>query len=342
MAHKALFLCTLVLLVLCSVYSTNGQNGCNQNGAWPTDAFSQLISNLTSLSFSADRLTYAENTIQSQNRGLTANQTVQILQTLSFTVQKVNFITNTSNYMLGLTCYSVITILNQISFSSERLTILPILTNLTIDLSLYNETIVNAFSMSSDREACRKIIANSVQFSCVWGDVTSKRRLLFIVDKSGSMETAFRASDGLTYTRLQYVSKELSMIISKVLRDYQFFNVMYFSSNAQTVFNGVQPVNNQSITSALRFVQSFQPVGGTNMLGALQSAILDKTLNAIFLLSDGQPDDGQNNAILSIAKNWGNPINTISFQAGGTYDPKASAFMLQIAQASKGVYRSTN
>jgi len=52
--------------------------------------------------------------------------------------------------------------------------------------------------------------------------------------------------------------------------------------------------------------------------------------------------------ILAAAQQWSKagqngprPVNTICFQPGGQYDPKATQFMLDLAKTTGGVFRLT-
>jgi hypothetical protein len=138
------------------------------------------------------------------------------------------------------------------------------------------------------------------------------------------------------------------------------FNVISFSDYPTSWKPGVVQVNQANIASAISFVSSLTPGfkykiyflltfllgGGTAMLSALQAAFSDPNAIAVYLLSDGIPTDASFQTILSAASRWsasGVPpyiLNSVSFQAGGIYDPDAAQFMFQLAQETGGIYRS--
>jgi len=83
---------------------------------------------------------------------------VGILNSFSFSDTKVRAVMEADRYILGLTCDGVADILRQLPFSNDKLTILPTFLNTIIDPE-NNETIVNVFSMSSDKAKAREILA---------------------------------------------------------------------------------------------------------------------------------------------------------------------------------------
>jgi len=320
--------------------------GCDQSGALDSASFNALVGKINSYSFVEQKLGVLTTYLTTLNLGFSSTQVTSLLSLYTFSAYQVKVLQASSPYILGLYCSDVVKILNTFSFSKDKLIVLPYLTNLTIDLATANTTILSAFSFSADKQVAQDIIANSVALSCVWGSMTKYKTLMFIVDCSGSMSTPFKSSlDGTTWTRLQYVTSQLDTILTQVLQGYQWFNVEYFSSGYQLAFAKAVQVTNANTAAAAAFSQKFPANGGTYMLNAITAATQDRSLDTIFLLSDGQPDPaGQTAAILTAVQQWtalGNrTMNTISFQAGGTFDPKASAFMQQIAITGHGVFRS--
>jgi len=325
------------------------QTGCDQNGAWSDTAFNQLTNQLTAIQNEITRTDELLNIVNSQDAGFTSTQVVSLLELYVNEINQEDILINISSYILGMYCADVTTILDTYNNELVRLEVLPFLTNLTIDLATNNQTILTAFVNYFNIKDAQAIIDRSVPLSCVWGDVTKDKNVLFIVDRSGSMSTTFTsAQDGKVYSRIQYVGIQLIQILQDTLRSYQNFNVLYFSDSTAILFTAVQPVNDVNVNAAISWINKFTASGGTNMLGAMQTAVKDTSLDAIFLLSDGEPNAGQGQAVINLAQSWsqGNsphsPVNTISFQAGGTFDPAAATFMSTVASVSGGVYRSVN
>jgi von Willebrand factor A domain-containing protein 3 len=49
-------------------------------------------------------------------------------------------------------------------------------------------------------------------------------------------------------------------------------------------------VDGESINSALQWIQTLSAQGGTNILGAIKFGLSDLNTEAIYLLTDGRPD----------------------------------------------------
>merc|ERR1712146_810376 len=76
------------------------------------------------------------------------------------------------------------------------------------DLDPNNQTIIDAFTFSSDKAKAAKLIANASPISCLFGDVNQRKHIVFIIDYSGSMSTTMRTPTGATVTRLQFVQSQ--------------------------------------------------------------------------------------------------------------------------------------
>lgn len=119
-------------------------------------------------------------------------------------------------------------------------------------------------------------------------------RVIFIVDVSGSMNEGlvndYRGSAGKN--RMEVAKGELAKCI-KGLDPGALFNIYAFSSGVDTWLDGsLAAANEQNRESALTFVEKLGALGGTNLYGALKAAFEDPDVDTIFVLSDGEPSEG--------------------------------------------------
>ncbi len=153
------------------------------------------------------------------------------------------------------------------------------------------------------------------------------------------MATQFNLN-GVTYTRLSYVQKEINEVIRYQLRSDQQFNVEVFSSSTGFWAPGLQPVTAANIDSAVAYSSALQAGGGTATGAALTAAFAQKSVEAIYLLSDGVPDDPAGAYLIAQQLEAQNPIpiycTALAADAGG------KQFLSKVATLTKGVYREIN
>jgi len=106
------------------------------------------------------------------------------------------------------------------------------------------------------------------------------RELIFIVDTSGSMH-------GYPLKK----SKEAMKKLIEGMRPLDMFNVVRFAGDTGTLWNKPRPYTSSHANKALRYIESFQGRGGTEMqkgiLEALAQPAAEGYLRIAFLLTDG-------------------------------------------------------
>jgi Ca-activated chloride channel family protein len=112
-------------------------------------------------------------------------------------------------------------------------------------------------------------------------DAVLPRETIFIIDTSGSMSGA----------SLTQAKQALLTAIAR-LRSSDRFNVIEFNSTARRIFDESRVADRSTIAEALRWVESLESTGGTEMLGAVQLAF-ETTPNAnevrqVLFITDGQ------------------------------------------------------
>ena len=108
------------------------------------------------------------------------------------------------------------------------------------------------------------------------------REAIFIIDNSGSM-----AGESMVQAKLA-LANALTRLTPK-----DTFNIVRFDDTYELVFPSAVPADRENIGHALRFVQNLQAEGGTEMLPALQAALIDhnssdtKRIRQVIFITDG-------------------------------------------------------
>jgi len=118
---------------------------------------------------------------------------------------------------------------------------------------------------------------------------------------------------------------------------HHYFTLVQCSSHTFSWREGLVPCTPQNLAVALQWVQSLQAVGSTNVISALKVAIFIPSVEAIYLLTDGNSDQSITQ-ILSELSQWPHiPVHTVSFN----YDNgQANRLLAQLAIATGGQFHS--
>ena len=145
-------------------------------------------------------------------------------------------------------------------------------------------------------------------------------------------------------SRMRRAMIELSQAI-EALDPATEFTVILFSGSVRSWRKQLLEASEVNKRKAIRFVQQYYRANLTNTYSALRTALkIDDNLEAIYLISDGEPTTGsvtdpaeivhditRRNAFRYIA------INTVGIALTGT----AKGFMQQLAEQNGGEYRDT-
>ncbi len=163
----------------------------------------------------------------------------------------------------------------------------------------------------ADREA-------ELRGTTFFGISTESNRVLFVLDLSGSMLFSMvprnnpeddtnggrqpdLPRDG-ERSRLQEAQLALKKAIGGMGRG-GVFNVVFYASDVWTWEDSLVETDDEAISDALRMVDELEAVGGTNIYGALQTALdiagaeggdtwSEPVIDTIYFLSDGRPSVG--------------------------------------------------
>jgi HEAT repeat protein len=121
------------------------------------------------------------------------------------------------------------------------------------------------------------------------------RRVLFILDVSGSMEEKlnddYKGRKG--WSRMEVARDEMKKCLEN-LDSGAFFNVMVFSSGVEKWTDGaLVACDDVHRAQALAYVDKLLAFGGTNLYDSLKEAFADPEIDTIFLMSDGEPSQGE-------------------------------------------------
>ncbi len=112
-------------------------------------------------------------------------------------------------------------------------------------------------------------------------------RMLFVIDRSGSMREATHYQ-----TRLQSAKQELTRVIEELSPETDF-GIMVFDTTVQSWRSTLLPATKTNKLAAVAFVQRIQLGDKTNTHAVLSEALeFDDQLEAVFMLTDGQPTTG--------------------------------------------------
>lgn len=93
------------------------------------------------------------------------------------------------------------------------------------------------------------------------------------------------------------------------------------------------PPTSQSLSAARQWVASLEAGGSTDTLGVLKMALSIDRVEAIYLLTDGRPDQSSETILAQLQNVKSIPVHTISFNCA---DSRANRFLARLASATGG------
>ena len=112
--------------------------------------------------------------------------------------------------------------------------------------------------------------------------------VVFILDISGSMDSRF----SLTETYYQHFSKALIETVLELKADTPF-NIVLFSSGVRSWKSDLVESSEKNRLGAQKWLEKTTPGGGTNLYGALTTALSFDKAQTIFIMTDGSPSAGE-------------------------------------------------
>jgi len=344
-----------VLIILIALFSfgfASAQTGSslqmNYAESWTDAEVADLVQKISNESTPNFQLNVLIKAVNARTEGFTASQTASVLKAFETSTFKAKAIAVMDEKIFGMTSSEIIGVLGQMPFPSHKLEVLEALRSCITDEN-NKMTILDAFATSRDKAAAKVILDKIIQpRSFIYGTVTSKR-VVFVIDLSGSMEASFTTNNGQSYSRLAFVKMELAKALQSLDQSCKF-NIIMFESSTRTWQQFMQQATPANIQSAMSFVSGLQTGGATDIYGGLQTAYNYTDCDRIYFLTDGMPTSGLKtniSEILADVAQWNQARNIKIYSTaflmgdfGGDDKAGSRNLMRKLAEITGGVYRA--
>ncbi|XP_071086987.1 von Willebrand factor A domain-containing protein 3B-like [Haliotis cracherodii] len=148
--------------------------------------------------------------------------------------------------------------------------------------------------------------------------------IYILLDCSASMQNS-----------MHFVQEKLFMLMQEQLRHKKKLNLVSFNSKCLYWRDRLVEVNERSLQSAWAWVQGLSCWGSTNTYAAITHAMNDLDTQAMYLLTDGRPDQPPKSILAQVQMKHRVPIHTISFNCN---DTEANRFLYELARTTTGRY----
>ena len=111
------------------------------------------------------------------------------------------------------------------------------------------------------------------------------------------------------------------------------FTLIHFNSEVHPWRSSLVPTSPQNLDAVGQWVEGLLAEGSTNTLGALEVAMSVREVEAVYLLTDGRPDQPLEEILKRVQQLPSIPVHTISFNCA---DSKANFFLSQLAMNTGG------
>ncbi|XP_030683725.1 von Willebrand factor A domain-containing protein 3B isoform X2 [Nomascus leucogenys] len=152
--------------------------------------------------------------------------------------------------------------------------------------------------------------------------------IYILIDTSHSMKS-----------KLDLVKDKIIQFIQEQLKYKSKFNFVKFDGQAVAWREQLAEVNEDNLEQAQSWIRDMKIGSSTNTLSALKTAFADKETQAIYLLTDGRPDQPPEMVIDQVKVFQEIPIYTISFNYN---DEIANRFLKEVAALTGGEFHFYN
>ncbi|XP_074839385.1 von Willebrand factor A domain-containing protein 3B [Carettochelys insculpta] len=139
--------------------------------------------------------------------------------------------------------------------------------------------------------------------------------------------------------KLALVKEKIFQLIQEQLRHKSRFNFVKFDAQAVAWQEKLAEVNEENLQDAWLWIKELEVGSSTNTLRALQIALADSDTQAIYLLTDGRPDQPPKTILEQILLHHKIPIHTISFNCD---DTEANKFLHELSTETGGRFHYYN
>ncbi|XP_072709363.1 von Willebrand factor A domain-containing protein 3B [Ciconia boyciana] len=139
--------------------------------------------------------------------------------------------------------------------------------------------------------------------------------------------------------KLTLVKEKIFQLIQEQLRHKKRFNFVKFSAQAVAWQEKLAEVNEENLQDAWLWIKGLEVGSSTNTLKALQIALADTDTQAIYLLTDGRPDQPPQIILAQVQLHPKIPIHTVSFNCD---DIEANKFLYELSTETEGRFHYYN
>ncbi|XP_031956201.1 von Willebrand factor A domain-containing protein 3B isoform X1 [Corvus moneduloides] len=139
--------------------------------------------------------------------------------------------------------------------------------------------------------------------------------------------------------KLPLVKEKIFQLIQEQLRHKKRFNFVKFSAQAVAWQEKLAEVNEENLQDAWLWIKGLEVGSSTNTLKALQIALADTDTQAIYLLTDGRPDQPPQIILAEVQLHCKIPIHTVSFNCD---DIEANKFLYELSTKTEGRFHYYN
>ncbi|NXK03441.1 VWA3B protein, partial [Herpetotheres cachinnans] len=139
--------------------------------------------------------------------------------------------------------------------------------------------------------------------------------------------------------KLPLVKEKIFQLIQEQLRHKKRFNFVKFSAQAVAWQEKLAEVNEENLQDAWLWIKGLEVGSSTNTLKALQIALADTDTQAIYLLTDGRPDQPPQIILAQVQLCHKIPIHTVSFNCD---DTEANKFLYELSTKTEGRFHYYN
>ncbi|XP_072258559.1 von Willebrand factor A domain-containing protein 3B [Pyxicephalus adspersus] len=137
--------------------------------------------------------------------------------------------------------------------------------------------------------------------------------------------------------KLFLVKEKIFQLMQEQLKHKKMFNFVKFDSKVDAWKAKLAEVNEDNLKEASYWVKELKVGSSTNTLKALQVALSDSNTQAVYLLTDGRPDQPTETILENINLFKPVPIHTISFNCD---DTEANSFLYELSSKTSGRFHA--
>ncbi|CAF0845592.1 unnamed protein product, partial [Didymodactylos carnosus] len=162
----------------------------------------------------------------------------------------------------------------------------------------------------------------------VFGSILEKN-IYILIDTSKSMQN-----------HLGFVKDKMLLLLQDQLFSKERVNMIAFNTVINPWRDRLTKISDATTHSQiLPWIQSLNAEGSTNTLAALRFALADTQTEAIYLLTDGRPDQNERHILSQVQYRHAVPIHTIAFNC---QDVAANQFLYDLAKQTGGRFHAFN